>query len=159
MAKSLNKPVPSSSLARLLDESAVTRAVSKRESLDGNVRSVERGPEPPLSARYVKREFVLTEELDTAVTELTGLVRRCTGARITHSHIARALFAAAAHCKPAMERELVETGKLKLPSNAKGNTGARERFEGILASAILAAMRVSPAFRDKSDRVAQSEAT
>lgn len=150
MAKALSNKPPTSSVARLLDQSAVARALSP-------MASPEQVPGPPqhqpvaLDGRtpesaVIKREFVLTPAAEEALTRLVQIYRNASGTRLSNSHVIRAVLRGVAHGLPALEREASRMGPLKLPSNAKGREGARERFENTLASSFIAAMRTLPAY-------------
>ncbi|MCC6426040.1 MAG: hypothetical protein IT435_04395 [Phycisphaerales bacterium] len=96
---------------------------------------------PPTAAlRFIKRELVLTPETDEAFTRLIELYRRTTGARLSASHVARAILRAVAFAMPAVEHEAARLGPMKLPSNARGRAIERERFEARLADALLAGL-------------------
>ncbi len=144
-----NKP-PSSSVARLFDQSAVARALSPANSSGQQPDTTKLQPvvhdyRPPQPA-VIKREFVLTPTTEEALTRLVQIYRNATGTRLSNSHVMRAVLRGVAHGMPAIEREAGRLGPLKLPSNAKGREAERERFESILASSFIAAMRTLPAY-------------
>lgn len=157
MPKPLRHQPPSSSVAHLLDFSAAARAVSA--PVEEETRGAREG-EHPLSAPQrvprreavsgeqpnVKRELVLTASTDEAFSRLVELYRRTTGTRLTASHVARAVFKSVAHSMDQLEREARRLGRLKLPSNARGNEAERERFEARIADAFLAGVRAAAAF-------------
>lgn len=62
-----------------------------------------------------------------------------------------------AHGLSAIEREARRIGPLKLSSNAEGREDVRERFESLLASSFIAAMRTLPAYLQERPRVSQME--
>lgn len=166
MPKALREPPPSSSVARLFDLGAASRAVAAMPPL------VEDSQESkPMRAEYrsaleqsddvsrpriqstaltgepanIKRELVLSPSTDQTFTNLVDLYRRSTGTRLSASHVARAMLTAAAHAVPSLEHEARQIGRLKLPSNARGREGERERFERRLAQAFVAGMRAAAA--------------
>ncbi len=160
MAKSLAKPPPSSSVARLLDLSAAARAVAVNEiphepmaTLANPSHSpaeadspVQRAP-PPKQSEHLKREVVLTANTDEVFSRLVELYRRTTGTKLTASHVARAMLKGADHCMHYLEREARQIGPMKLPSNARGRELERERFEARLADAFIAGIRSAPAMQ------------
>ena len=91
----------------------------------------------------VKREVVLTASTDAAVCDLVELCRRAMGAKLTASHVVRALIKAIAACRPGIERSVMTVGRLKLPSNAKGREGEREDFEQQLTRAFLRGLKAT----------------
>ena len=159
MAKALRDPIPTSSIARLFNTEAANRAVAVPEPVTSqpvelvavaDVVGVHRGPsvdprqdELPLQ---VKREFIFSVSTDAAFTDVVDLFRRSTGTRLSSSHIARALCTGLARCMPSIEREARRLGRLKLPSNAKGREGVRDRFEDLLAAAIVNGIRATAAY-------------
>ena len=145
MAKALDNKPPTSSVARLFDQGAVARALSPA-SPSGQTPGLPQ-PQPvahdsrsPESA-VIKREFVLTPSAEEALTRLVQVYRNATGTRLSNSHALRAVLRGVAHGMSAIEREASRMGPLKLPSNAKGRGAERERFETVLASSFIAAMR------------------
>jgi len=157
MAKLLRQQPPSSSVAHLLDFSAAARAVSTPgEEREG--QTPENEPSTQITKRVsrreavlgeqpnVKRELVLTASTDDAFSRLVDLYRKTTGTRLTASHVARAMLRSVAHSMDQVEREAKRLGRLKLPSNARGNEAERERFEAKIADAFLAGMRSAAAF-------------
>ncbi len=89
----------------------------------------------------IKRELVLTRSADETLTRLVDTFRHATRARLTTSHAMRALLKAVAMQLDLIEREARRIGPLRLPSNARGREFDRDRFEALLADAVLAAMR------------------
>lgn len=152
MAKSLEAPRPSSSLARLLDATSVSRAIGPaagegpRESVatrrpDTRTARPER---PPTDAACVKREFVLSPDADAAFNALVDELRRSTGARLTASHAFRSLMRAIGPGVATMRQ--LPRRPLRLPSNAPAFEAERARFESELAQLIgLALSRPRPA--------------
>lgn len=142
MAKSLETPRPSSSLARLLDATSVSRAIGPaagegpRESVATKLPDARttRPARPPAEAACVKREFVLSPDADAAFNALVDELRRSTGARLTASHAFRSLMRAIEPGVATM-RELPRR-PLRLPSNAPAFEAERARFESELARLI-----------------------
>lgn len=154
MAKQLQKTPPTSSVARLLDLDAAARAVATNPPKPLIERSA-----PPVSTiapalagkpvdnrPRIKRELVLTEKTDATLTRLVELYRRHTGAKMTTSHVARAVLKGIAHCIDTIEREARRLGPLQLPPNAPEAELDRERFEAHLADAFVAGIRSAASF-------------
>ncbi len=150
MAKALSNKPPSSSVARLFDQSAVARALSPANSSGQQPDATKLQPmahdSRPLQPTVIKREFVLTPRTEESLARLVQVYRNATGTRLSNSHVMRAVLRGVAHGMPAIEREADRLGPLKLPSNAKGREAEREQFETALASAFVAAMRTLPAY-------------
>jgi hypothetical protein len=51
-----------------------------------------------------------------------------------------------AHCMDSLEREARRIGPLRLPGNARGREGERERFEERIAQVFIEGIRAAPAF-------------
>jgi hypothetical protein len=163
MAKPLQKPPPTSSVARLFDIEAASRALS--QPLPSNDKpavpdSASREPEksnvvtPPFprstpsgEPANIKREFVLSPSTDETFSRLVDLYRRSTGTRLSGSHVARAMLRGVATCLDSLQREANGLGRLKLPSNARGREGERERFEEALAERFINGIRSAAAYR------------
>lgn len=166
MAKPLEKPLPSSSVARLLDLSAAARAVAAPPTQPEQQSPTTRAPESerPLTTLHapvattagtegtptIKREVVLTPKADQTLTRLVEAFRKSTGTKLTTSHVVRAILKGVNHCMDQIEREAHEVGRMKLPSNARERELERERFEAVIADAFVAAVRASAAFRSDS---------
>lgn len=142
MAKSLKGP-PSSSVARFFDPEVTAR-----------VSGPARPPEPPshsshipdtaeVRPRWVKREFTLTGEADWAFSRLVAEIREATGARVTNSHVLRAIIHAIEASYGQVAAELRAVGRLGLPSNAADRAHDRLRFERRIALAIERGIRVA----------------
>lgn len=169
MAKPLRDPSPSSSIVRLLDIEAATRAVSaveppalspesNRDRDDSHLKSTSR--EQPVAApstapsdapTLVKREFILDSTADAALNRLIDLLRSATGARLSGSHAVRAMLHGVAACTESLRHEAAAIGRLKLPSNARGREGERRRFEDAIAAAIINGIRGAAAYRTAGD--------
>ncbi len=176
MAKPLREPPPSSSVARLLDVEAASRALAPAQpaapepSQPANRDApaittpapLARQPEvppvhhvPPATASpaaptgepaNIKRELVLSPSTEETFSRLVELYRRSTGTRLSSSHVARAILKGVAACLPALEREAETIGRLRLPGNARGREGERERFEERIAEAFVNGVRSAAAY-------------
>jgi len=164
MAKPLRTPPPSSSVARLLDVDAATRAVATpaapppthaQQSMTpaghSLIRSEARAPGGPQEGAisesiHIKREFILSIEAEETLTRLVDLYRRATGARLSGSHVLRAILKGVAACMGSLDQEVPRIGRLKLPSNARGRESQREAFEDRLAEAFVNAIRAAAAY-------------
>lgn len=179
MAKPLREPPPSSSVARLLDVEAASRALAPAQPTPAQpVEPANRDapanvpyiPPPqqrePPPARHVptptaspppatgepaniKRELVLSPSTEEAFSRLVELYRRSTGTRLSSSHVARAMLKGVAACMASLEREAEAIGRLRLPGNARGREGERERFEDQIAEAFVNGVRSAAAYRRK----------
>lgn len=167
MPKPLREPPPTSSLARLFDGTAASRALTQPppdehraqiEPQNGRIQSPddEVGTMPrakPSRAALTeetsgtKREIVLSMSTDETFTRLIELYRRSTGTRLSGSHVVRAMLRGVSKCFEALEREAADIGRLKLPSNARGREGERNRFEDTIAEAIVNGIRSAAAYR------------
>jgi len=165
MPKPLREPPPSSSVARFLDANAAARAVAtptlesgrpavsptgtmhpSTQGLNGTApqTSVTR---PASESRNIKREFILSTEADEICTELVALLRRSTGTRLSSSHVMRGMLKGIATCMETLEHEARRVGRLRLPSNARGNELQREEFEQRLAETFINGIRTAAAYR------------
>lgn len=149
MAKTLRTSPPSSSIARLLDPLAASRAIEKVSGYPPQGLTAE-PPAAPLQspagvgdpgARPIKREVVLTPETDAILDELVEAFRRATRTRLTTSHVVRAMLLSAHHAGAAIQDHLYQAGYVRLPSNARNHAAERQRFELLLARAFAVAMR------------------
>lgn len=150
MAKPLRSTPPTSSVARLLDLDAAARATASarpppvqppRAPRDGQPHRSWSPAQTDPDRPTLHREVVLTRRADDTFSRLVELCRRSTGTRLTSSHVMRALLHAVAHCLPHIEHHARRTGPARLPSNARGRDAERERFEAVLADALLAGLR------------------
>lgn len=154
MAKPLAQHTPMSPLSRLLDPGAAVRAVAPMPVLPtvperqaSETTPPRMRPSLPAAPSLVKRECVLTRPTDEALTRLTELIRRTTGARVSASHAVRCLLLLLGPVWPRLEDELRAMGPMRLPSNATGNEPAREAMERALAGAVARAIRSSDGVR------------
>lgn len=175
MAKPLREPPPSSSVAKLFDMEAAARAVATvpaPPSPEPSLPEISRDSKPvkvellpPVTVQpsfvaspqstgepaNVDRQFVLTPFTNDAFERLFEVYRHSTRTRLTASHVARALLRGVAHCLDQIEREAKRLGPLKLPSNAKGKEQERDRFEALLADALISGIRRSAAFDPQNE--------
>lgn len=134
MAKPLTNAVPSSAVARLL-EPGVARAALVEPATAPKVI------EPTGETPDIKREFILTQTADDALGHLTALYSKATGTNVTNSHFLRAVLKTLMHGMPELEKQAWQIGKLKRPSNARGNESERDDYEKRIAASLLAGMR------------------
>jgi hypothetical protein len=160
MPKPLRESPPTSSVAHFFDMAAAARAVAapapRSEVADPTIeppRGIGLDELPAAQAlastgerANVKRQFVLTPSTDATFSRLVDLYERATSARLTSSHVARAVMKGIAHCMSALEREARHIGALKLPPNARGKELERDRFEARIADAFVAGVRASSAY-------------
>jgi len=177
MPKPLREPPPSSSVARLLDVDAASRATAPPDRGEPATSPPSPSNDPPsashreqpvayeagaaaniVSPRFplhrptgepanVKREFVLSPSTDETFTRLLELYRRSTGTRLSGSHVARAMLKGISQCMDSIQREAALIGRQKLPSNARGREGERERFEEAVAKSFIAGIRSAASYR------------
>lgn len=142
MARPLREPQPTSAVARLLDTQAATRAIATAPltSADTPV-SPGIATLPAAEIRNIPREFLLSPSTDETFSRLIELYRRATGARLSGSHLIRALMTGLAACFDALELEARRIGRLKLPANAQGREAERRWFEERIAEAIVNGIR------------------
>ncbi len=181
MAKPLREPPPSSSVARLLDVEAASRALAPRQPSivqPPGPANQDGAPPPPLTApprqpealpvqqapaatvasaiptgepANVKRDLVLSPSTHETLSRLVELYRRSTGTRLNSSHVARAMLKGVAACMASLEQEAAAIGKLRLPGNARGREGEREQFEDRIAESFVNGVRSAAAYR-RTDR-------
>lgn len=89
----------------------------------------------------IKREFILTRGADDTLQDAVRILSRATGANLTNSHFLRAVLKTVQLAMPELEREAAKLGKLKRPSNARGNEVEREEYEERLAEALHSALQ------------------
>lgn len=153
MAKPLTLSQPSSSVAKLL-EPGVGQAAVRPTFLQTPEPPAPGSPAPPHSRipdpaltgepANVKREFVLTPSGEESLRRLQAIYERATGAKLTGSHMLRALLRVVDAALPDIEREAARLGPLKRPSNARGGEAERDEFERRIAACLLAGMRECP---------------
>ena len=135
MAKPLTSAVPSSAVARLLEPGVARAALVEAPG------GAPKPPEPTGETPDIKREFILTQTADDALGHLTALYSKATSTNVTNSHFLRAVLKVLAHAMPEVEKQAWQTGKLRRPSNARGNEAEREEYERRLAVSLLAGLR------------------
>lgn len=153
MARPLRETPPSSAVARLLDVGAAARAITATAVTAPETTNVDLRPGPADEPRsgdltrpaLVKREFVLTPAAERSLLTLIDSIRRATGARVSASHVLRALLVAVEHAGPQIDHEARRLGALKLPSNASGRDSERAAFERRIAAALVAGLRAASA--------------
>ena len=153
MPRPLRESPPTSAVARLLDVGAAARAVATTVvsapeamiSVPPTTAAPQSGNRGLGCSSFVKREFVLTPATEQSLTHLIDGIRRETGARVSASHVLRALLLAAEHAKANIETEARCIGPLKLPCNARGRESERAAFERRIAAALVAGMRSAAA--------------
>lgn len=142
MAKPLTTPPPSSSIARLIDASAVTRALdpaaTPRPALPSSGGA--EGPPSRQRRRSVKREIVLSNDAAQVLDDLLDRLRRATGTRLSCSHAVRAVLLTFAPCLAAIESRVTTAEPWRLPANGSRHDGDRAAFERRMAAAITAAL-------------------
>lgn len=107
----------------------------------------------------IKREFILTRGADDTLQDAVRILSRATGANLTNSHFLRAVLKAVQLAMPELEREAAKLGKLKRPSNARGNEAERDEYEDRLSEAVHSAIRsVSTAGVGKAKRAGKRPA-
>ena len=169
MPKPLREAPPSSSVARLLDVDAASRALSATSARTGEVKpdlslTVTSFMEPrgsiPLPSPHgspgresasIKREFILTAFTDETFTRLVELYRRSTSTRLSSSHVFRAMLRGFAASMDSLQHEAAKIGRLKLPGNAAGREQERERFEERIAETLVNGMRSAATYRRRGD--------
>ena len=133
MAKQLSTPVPSSAIVRLFDMQTAASAVAPIEPTPRTAAVRSPRPAAVVPARdvtpsvacepaardrapsgFVKRELVLTPAADETLVHLVNLYRRGTGAKVSASHVARAIL-----CDPAVLLLDEATANLDLATEAR----------------------------------------
>jgi hypothetical protein len=147
MPKPLRTAPPSSAIARLLEGNAAVcamepqpfplRTIPPHAAGVGSVRRSEPRTGEPAN---VKRELVLTPSADQTLAALVNVLRDATGAKLTHSHVARAILRMLADRLPAIRTEAASLPACRLPSNAPGHEAARDRLEQLLANTMVTAL-------------------
>lgn len=139
MAKTLHDPTPASAVARLFDPALAQRAtqrhVASQPSPHSESVAVQERP------THIKRECTLTASTDEALSRVTELIRRSTGARVNASTSMRALLRLVSIAWPRLEDELRALGTLRVPSNGPGSEVRRQHIEERIAAAIARAIR------------------
>ncbi len=140
MAKEI-KPEPGSGAARFLKGVESMRLVEHRgavgavnTSLLGELRggSVVESGRVPRPHEKVKREFVLTRETDEQLNELVRMLRHTTTAKLSGSHVLRALLRLLASRAAEVQAAASSYGPRRLPSTGRSQTAARVEFDMFL---------------------------
>jgi len=158
MPKSLREPPPSSSVARLLDRQAASRALAASQPTAAATASEQtvvtavtpRQAVEAVEDSVVKREITLSPETAATLDELVRALRTATGTRLSTSHVVRALLRGLGPNLPFVQLAAQRFGRIRLPSNAPAYSADRERFEQRLAAALLEAIRGASAFQHDS---------
>lgn len=143
MAQALKTSVPTSAVARLLDPEVAERALRPKElPVEPTTRSVQASIRANSKRRIpvIKREFVLTPESEATIVRLVAMYRQSTGARLTASHLLRAVLIAADKRFDDLEREARRLETLSLPANGREYDRQRCAFENRIARAFAAGM-------------------
>lgn len=152
MARRLDRIAPTSSIARLLDRSAVAGAFETVATKSPARQTAQvLAPKKRSPSMLIKRELVLSREADRQFQSLIDACRQSTRTRLTASHVARALMRVVEQAMPTIHQALDQLGPQKLPSNAPSFGDERDRFESQLARAIGNGLTMS-AVVDASDR-------
>jgi len=165
MPKPLREAQPSSSVARLLDVDAASRALatipirssganpglasstvasSDQASALSSSSHMENRPRDSVG---IKREFIFSPSTDESIARLIDLYRRSTGTRLSGSHVLRAMLRGVSTCMDSLQQEAARMGRLKLPSNASGWERQRDEFEDRIAEAFINGIRSAAAYR------------
>lgn len=162
MPRALRDLQPTSAVARIFDKDAASRAlasvpVSDRQTTFISPTSAsEFGNADPMpllrpvetdEPKQVNREFLLSLDTNETCSQLVELFRRSTRTRLSSSHVLRAILKGVAACMGSLEHEIRQLGRLKLPSNARGQERKRDDFEQRLAEAFINGIRSAAAYR------------
>jgi hypothetical protein len=156
MAKLLNKPQPTSSVANMLDLGVGAAALAKPTNHEPTSLTpiADHLPPQPATAEptgepaNIHRQFILTNSTDETLKKLVNIYSKATGVDLKGSEIMRAVLIALEHATPELEREATHIGRLKRPKNERGNEGLREQLERRLARAIIAGTRATTVLGD-----------
>lgn len=151
MAKPLNKPQPTSSVANMLDLGVGAAALakpSKREIVPPTPVANDIPPQPVViepagEPANIHRQFILTRSTDETLKKLVRIYSRAGGVDLKSSEVMRAVLIALEHAAPELEREAGRIGRLKRPKNERGNEGLRDRLERRIARAIIAGTKAT----------------
>lgn len=146
MAKTLSFSPPSSSVARLLDSAAVTRALSPVRVPTAEVRRTASDTACHRPLRSIKREVVLGPDTAVILDRLVDELRRATGTRLSTSHAVRAILLGLSPCMGGIAAQ-ASGGSWRLPPNGETHHDDRGLFErrlaDVIASAFLAVLRAA----------------
>lgn len=151
MAKPLNKPQPSSSVANMLDLGVGAAALAKppkREPTSPTPIADQLTPQPAATEptgepANIHRQFILTNSTDETLKKLVNIYSQATGVDLKGSEVMRAVLIALEHAAPELEREATHIGRLKRSKNERGKEGLREQLERRIARAIIAGTRAT----------------
>jgi hypothetical protein len=154
MAKTLNRPIPTSSVATLLDLGIGAQVIARPQqiqppSLAGPAPAPIRHPELPQPQVLptgeipdVSRQFMLTASTDRTLKRLIAGYSDTTGLDVKHSEMLRAILLAVENAMPHLLRAAQEIGPLRRPKNDRGKESQREEMERRIAHAVAIGMRI-----------------
>jgi len=152
MPKPLSTCPPSSAIARFLDGNTALRTLAPPQEPPIAIEPFR--PKPTVTAvtratatgepANIKRELVLTRSADQTLTALVTLFRNQTGAKLTHSHVARAILRLLSQRMHAVQHQAERMPPLRLPSNARGCEAERDQFEQAITNVLAAACSIPP---------------
>jgi hypothetical protein len=125
---------------RLVEHHGATGTVNT--SLLAELRGEPETPEGhvPRPHEKVKREFVLTRETDEQLNELIRILRRTTTAKLSGSHVLRAMLRLLTHRRSELRAAAVSYGARRLPSTGRSQTTARVEFDLFIAEIMEVAI-------------------
>lgn len=152
MPRTLIRPPPTSSIARLLDAESVSRALKPVPQIEHEPVPAEapNRAESSVSAS-VKREFVLTSDTAAILDAMVGRLRTGTKTRLSASHAIRSLLWTVRPCLALLDDVLAGSRPWKLPPNGGLYHAERVAYEQRIADAIAMVLRhnsIPPAPRD-----------
>jgi hypothetical protein len=134
-------------------------AIPKRQQQSNKYHEDDRDSAEEGDVPNIKREFILTRAADDTLQDAVRLLSRATGANLTNSHFLRVVLKTVQLAMTELEREAAKLGKLKRPSNARGNEAERDEYEEKLAEVVHSAIRsVSTAGAGKAKRAGKRTA-
>lgn len=165
MAKTLQRPMPTSSVANLLDPSVSAQVVARQDrhtpappprvtpefalSIEATAFPRLTGPiqspvQPTGEVPDIPRQFTLTTSTDRTLKRIVEVFADATGLELRHSELLRAILFSAAAVMPALRHEASKIGPLRRPKNERGREAQREAVERRIAHAIASALRSTP---------------
>jgi hypothetical protein len=162
MAKTLQRTMPTSSVANLLDPSVSAQVVARQDrytpaslprvtpefAASFESTAFPRLAEPSQSPVQptgevpdIARQFTLTRSTDRTLKRIVEVFADATGLELRHSELLRAILYAAALALPALIEEASKIGPLRRPKNERGREAQREAVERRIAFAFAAALR------------------
>jgi hypothetical protein len=164
MAKTLNRPQPTSSVASMLQPAIGLALMAKPEPATTPIvpiptptmpdeerpRGGEIRPSGPVTGEVpsIARQFTLTPRTNRTLKQLVATYSEAIGLDLKHSELLRAILVAVEHAMPELLREALEIGTLRRPKNDRGREGEREHLERRIARSFLAGMRGSSRLPD-----------